>query len=353
MYKVNRFVILLMVAVLVVGAFGLTGCKKKAAEDKLKIGLVFDIGGLGDKSFNDSAYEGLVRAAAEFDIETIYLEPNDTGSDREELLRSLAEEGYAYIVANGFLFTDAVISAAADFPGVKFGLTDGYVPDLTKESNIICLGFAEHEGSFLVGAAAALKSKTGKIGFVGGMNIPLIQKFEAGYRAGAAFINPNITVIVDYIGTTGEAFKNPTAGRELALAQIGKGCDVIYHASGLSGVGVIAACAEKQKWVIGVDSDQYLTAKPEEQPYVLTSMLKRVDVAVYETIKQVVEGKFEGGYTSFNLAVDGVGYSKSNAEAIADIAERLDEIKGQIAAGTIAVPSNYEELDDYLASLGG
>lgn len=354
MSKLNRGIALALVMVLAVSLVAFTGCKPKEEAAKPKIGLVFDVGGLGDKSFNDSAYAGLTKAEGEFDIETQYLEPTEGGADREQLLRSLAEEGYGLVFAVGFLFTDAVTAAAKDFPNTKFGLIDGFIPDLTEESNVACLGFTEHEGSFLVGAAAALKSQTGKIGFIGGMNIPLIQKFECGYRAGAKFVNPNIEVVVNYIGSTGDAFKNPTAGKELALAQYDAGCDVIYHASGQSGVGVIAAAAERQKWVIGVDSDQYLTATPEEQPWVYTSMLKRVDTSVYETIKAFVNGEFKGGYATFNLAIDGVGYSLSNKDALtSDIQAKVDEIKAKIISGEIVVPSNYEELDTFVAGLGG
>ncbi|MCL6581882.1 MAG: BMP family ABC transporter substrate-binding protein [Firmicutes bacterium] len=339
-FKPSRIIGIVLVAVLVVSVVGLAGCKPKEEAAKPKVGLAFDVGGLGDKSFNDAAYAGLERAQNDFDIETTYMEPTEGGADREQILKTLAEQGYGLVIANGFLFTDCVQNVAKDFPNTKFALVDGYIPDLTEESNIVCLGFTEHEGSFLVGAAAALKSQTGKIGFVGGMLIPLIQKFEAGYVAGAKYVNPNIKVYVDYIGSTGDAFKNPTAGKELALAQYDKGCDVIYHASGQSGVGVIAAAAERKKWVIGVDSDQYLTASDEEKPYVLTSMLKRVDVAVYETIKAFVEGTFKGGYATFDLAISGVDYATSNPDALtADITAKLDEIKQKIISGEIVVPT--------------
>ncbi len=355
MSKLNRVIALMLVAVLAVSLVAVAGCQKKQEEAaKPKIGLVFDVGGLGDKSFNDSAYAGLTKAEGDFDIDTQYLEPTEGGADREQLLRSLAEQGYGLVFAVGFLFTDAVIAAAKDFPNTKFALIDGYIADLTDQSNVVCLGFTEHEGSFLVGAAAALKSQTGKIGFVGGMTGALIQKFECGYRAGAKYVNPNIEVVVNYIGETGEAFKNPTAGKELALAQYDAGCDVIYHASGQSGVGVIAAAAERQKWVIGVDSDQYLTASAEEQPWILTSMLKRVDTSVYETIKAFVNGQFMGGYATFNLAVDGVGYSLSNTAALtSDIQAKVDELKAKIVSGEIVVPSNYDELATFEAGLGG
>lgn len=348
--KTNRLLALALVAVFAVSVFLLPGCSEP--EPAAKVGLVFDIGGRGDLSFNDSAYAGLERAMTELGVEAQYLEPSEGGENREELLRTLAEEGYELIFAVGFLFTDAVIKAAADFPETKFALIDGFVPDLTPESNIVCLGFAEHEGSFLVGAAAALKSETNKIGFVGGMEIDLIKKFEVGFMAGAKYVKPDIEFVRNYIGSTGEAFANPTAGRELALAQYDQGCDVIYHASGKSGVGVIAAAAERGKLVIGVDSDQYLTASPEEQPFVLTSMMKRVDVSVFETIKAYAEDAWQGGYATFSASNDGVGYAASNTALIADIQAQLDELKGKIVSGEIVVPATYAEYDEYIANLG-
>jgi len=310
-----------------------------------KVGLAFDLGGLGDKSFNDSAYAGLERAIADFklgDQETAYLEPTEGGADHEQLLRTLAKQGYGFVIANGLLFSEALSKVMAEFPNTKFAMTDGYIADLTEASNVLCWGFAEHEGSFLVGVAAAMASQTGRIGFVGGMQFPLIQKFEAGYVAGAKWINPNIKVVVNYIGSSVEAFRDPDKGKELALAQYQAGCDVVYHASGPSGAGVIAAAAEQQKWVIGVDADQYLTAPAGEQPYVLTSMMKNVDVAVYDTIEKFLKGTFVGGYATYNLAVDGVGYSASNAALTADMVARMEEAKVKIISGEIVVPTAPE-----------
>jgi basic membrane protein A len=353
MPKVNRFLALAMVLVLAFSVAAVAGCKKEAAAELMKIGLVFDVGGLGDKSFNDSAYAGLTRAEGDFDIETQYLEPTEGGADRAELLRSLAQEGYELVFAVGFLFTEAVTAASTEFPDTKFALIDGYIENLTEESNVVCLGFTEHEGSFLVGAIAALLSETGKVGFVGGMDSPLIQKFEAGYRAGVAYVDKGIQVVVNYVGSTPDAFKNPTVGKELALAQYDAGCDVIYHASGQSGVGVISAAAEREKWVIGVDSDQYeqYAETPDEQPYIITSMLKRVDVSVYETIEAYVNGEFEGGYQTFNLAVDGVGYATTNPALPEDVKTEAEAIKAKVMSGEIVVPTNYEELDSFLSGL--
>lgn len=321
---------------------------------KLKVGLVFDVGGRGDLSFNDMAYAGLARAAGEFadKIETKYLEPSAGGENREQLLRLLAEEGYDLIFGVGFLFTDAIAKVAADFPDTKFGLIDGFVPDLTAQSNIVCLLFKEHEGSFLVGAAAGLKTQTGKVGFVGGMKIPLIEKFEAGFIAGVKHVNPGAQVFSDYIGTTGEAFKDPVKGKELALNQFNQGADIVYHASGASGIGVIEAATQLQKLAIGVDADQSLTAKEEQRPYILTSMLKRVDVAVYETIKALVEEKFEGGYRVFGVAEDGVGYAVNdhNRAMMADILPQLEELKAQVVSGAIKVPVDKKELETFLGT---
>jgi basic membrane protein A len=359
--------ILAIALVLVLMAAVLAGCsgnkgqqqqnqqgQQPSGEEKLKVGLVFDVGGRGDLSFNDSAYAGLERAAKDFadKIEVEYREPSAGGQDREQLLRLLAENGFDLIFGVGFLFTEHIQKVAQEFPDVKFALIDGAIDGLDENSNVACLLFKEHEGSFLVGAAAAMKSKTGKIGFVGGMKSPLIERFEVGYMAGAKYVNPNIEIYSDYIGTTGDAFKDPVKGKELALNQFKKGADVVYHASGASGVGVIEAAAAEKKFAIGVDSDQSLSATEEQRPYILTSMLKRVDVAVYETIKSMVEGNFKGGYKVFGLAEDGVGYAENdyNKELIADIKPKLEEIKEKIVKGEIKVPVDKTEYNEFLKS---
>ena len=342
MSKFNRILALVLVLVVAVSVVGLAGCKKKQTP---KVGLAFDVGGLGDKSFNDSANAGLERAITDFklgDQETTYLEPAEGGADREQLLRTLAEQGYGFVIANGFLFTDALVKVMAEFPNTKFAMTDGYIPDLTEASNVLCWGFAAQEGSFLVGVAAAMASETGKVGFVGGMTIPLIWAFEAGYVAGVKWYDPSIEVVVNYCGSTGEVFRDPVKGKELALAQYQAGCDVVYHAAGGSGIGVIAAAAEQQKWVIGVDSDQYLSATAEEQPWVLTSMLKNVDVAVYDTIDKFLKGTFAGGYSSYNLVQGGVGYSTSNTALTAAMIAKMEEAKALIISGAIVVPTAPE-----------
>lgn len=364
--KMKKFIALMLVVLM--AAFIFAGCAKKEAQPpqqqqqqqpaetkKIKVGLVFDVGGRGDLSFNDSAYAGLERAQKDFGdkIEVKYLEPSQGGENREQLLRLLAEDGYNLIFGVGFMFTDHIKKVSQEFPDVKFGLIDGNIEGLDEKSNVACLQFKEEEGSFLVGAAAALKSKTGKIGFVGGMKIPLIEKFEAGYMAGAKFVNPKVEIISDYIGTTGDAFKDPVKGKELALKQFKAGADVVYHASGASGIGVIEAATAEKKFAIGVDSDQSLTAKEEQRPYILTSMLKRVDVAVYDTIKDYVEGNFKGGYKVFGLAEDGVGYAVNdyNKNMISDIIPKLDEIKEKIVKGEIKVPADKKQYEEFVKGL--
>lgn len=353
--------VLATITLLVATTLVVVGCARQQAQQpapqvtKLKVGIVYDVGGRGDLSFNDMAYAGLERAQKEFSdrIDTRDLEPTAGGENREELLRLLAGEKYDLIFGIGFLFTDSIQRVAKEFAGVKFGLVDGFIPDLTEASNVVCLLFKEQEGSFLVGAAAALKSKTGVVGFVGGMKIPLIEKFEAGYIAGAKYVKPSIRVLSDYAGTTGEAFRDPVKGKELALAQYDRRADIIYHASGGTGIGVFEAAVIKKRLAIGVDADQSLTVKPDQRTQILTSMTKRVDVAVYETIRALVGNSYQGGYRNFGLAEGGVGYAENdyNKAAIADIKNRLEDLKQKIIAGEIMVPSSRAELDAFLKTL--
>jgi basic membrane protein A len=358
--RVARILALALILALI--ATSASGCALFGAKKKPKVGIVFDVGGRGDKSFNDSAYAGLEKIIKEYGdkIETKYLEPKGSGEAREQYLRQLAELKYDAIVGVGFAFTDSLNKVAKDFPKVKFALIDGFIDKLDAKSNIICMGFNEHEGSFLVGVAAALATKTKKVGFVGGMKIGLIEKFEYGFKAGVAAVDPKIEVFSDYVGTTVDAFKNPTVGKELSKKQIRNKADVVYHASGQSGVGVIEACAEAKVLVIGVDSDQYLTAKDAEKPYVLTSMLKRVDVAVYDFLKSVVDDvltpqkdnpRFKGGYRSFGMKDNGVGYAESNAAAIKDYKAKVEEFKAKVIKGEIVVPFDKAGFDAYLAKL--
>ena len=304
----------------------------------LKVGLVFDVGGRGDKSFNDAAYNGLERAKQELGVDYSFVETAE-GSDREAGIRQLAAGDAALVFGVGFLFSDDILKLAEEFPGKKFTCVD-YTVSAGHElpANLTALKFKEEEGSFLVGALAALTSKTGKVGFVGGMQIPLIKKFEAGYVAGVHAVRPGTEVLIKYAGSTGEAFKDPAKGTELALAEYNAGADVIFHASGATGRGVFQAAEKTNKLAIGVDSDQY-----EESPgHVLTSMVKRVDVAVFDTIRDLKDGRWNGGVQTFGLAEDGVGwvYDQHNQALIpAPVKATVDSLKAEIIASHIMVPS--------------
>jgi basic membrane protein A len=299
-------------------------------------GVAFDTGGRGDGTFNDSAATGGERAASELGVEIKELEAA-VDEDRKANLELLAGDGAQVIVGVGFMFTDPMTEVAAAYPDIHFGIVDSVV----EAPNVSSLLFAANEGSFLVGAAAALKSTTGQIGFIGGQEIDLIKAFEAGYTAGAKYVNPDIVVNVKYLGPAGDnsAWGNVAGAKEIAAGWYAAGADIIYTAAGGSGAGTIQAAIEAGKWAIGVDSDQYLTSGDEaSQAVILTSMLKRVDVAVFETIKASVEGDTSGGNKTFNLANDGVGYSTSGGY-LDDVVSQLEEIKAKIVAGEIEVPS--------------
>ena len=304
----------------------------------LRVGLVFDVGGLGDRSFNDAANAGLVRAERDLGIHVRTIEPGD-GSDRASALRQLAAEGDDLVIGVGFIFTDDIKKMAAQFPATKFACIDfSASPGDPTPPNVAGLRFREHEGSFLVGAVAALTSRTRVVGFVGGMQIPLIRKFEAGYIAGVKHVCPACEVLSAYAGTEPKAFADPVMGKELAVAQYNRGADVIYHASGKTGAGVIQAARERQRWVIGVDSDQYHDAPC----CVLTSMVKRVDVAVYKVIESVLHGAFTPGVRELGLADDGVAfvYDDHNRGVLApEVAARAEALRADIIAGRVEVPS--------------
>jgi basic membrane protein A len=305
---------------------------------RVKVGLVFDVGGRGDKSFNDAAWRGLEKARDELDVEIRTIEPGD-GSDRESALRQLAAGGSDLVFGVGFIFSADLDRLAAEFPAVKFAGID-YAPTegKTMPPNLEGLRFREHEGSFVVGAIAGLLSTTKRVGFVGGMKIPLIRKFEAGYEAGVRHVCPTCAVLSAYAGTEPKAFSDPTLGRELASAQYDRGADIVYHAAGKTGDGVFAAARERRARAIGVDSDQFDAAPC----CVVTSMIKRVDVAVIEAVRSVVEGRFRGGLHELGLAEDGVGFvaDDRNAELLPPaVVARARAIAADIVAGRIRVPA--------------
>ncbi len=303
----------------------------------LKVGIAFDTGGRGDGTFNDSAASGADKAKAELGASIDELEAT-TAEDRQPNLETLTGAGDNPVIAIGFAFGDGLAVVAKANPDTSYAIVDGFIADAPP--NVTFLGFAEQEGSFLVGAAAALKSKTGHIGFIGGQEIDLIKKFEAGYTAGAKYINPDIKVDVQYLGAAGDnaAWGSPDKAKVIANGWYADGADVIYSAAGGSGQGTIEAAVESDAWAIGVDSDQWATATPDQQKHILTSMLKRVDVAVFETIKAAKDGTLAGGFSTYDLKVDGVGYSTSGGY-LDDVKDQLDKIKADIVAGTIVVPT--------------
>lgn len=332
-------VVVCLCLILILFALGCGQKEKEVGEKLFKVGLVFDVGGKGDKSFNDAAYRGVSQAATEFPMEFVEFEPGED-ADRESGLRKLARGGYDLVIGVGFLFTDAITKVAGDFPDVHFACVDyDLKPGLEIPANLVALKFREEEGSFLVGALAAMKSRTRTVGFIGGMDIPLIHKFEAGYRYGVQLEDPEVRVLVNYAGATGKAFDDPVKGKELALAQFNKGADVIFQAAGTTGLGVKEAALEKDGLVIWVDSNGNYLAPGT----ILTSMVKKVDVAVYETIASVVKGRFQGGVREFGLREDGVGYvvDEHNEDLIDEaIIRRLEELKEKVIQGEIVVPSH-------------
>ncbi|MBI4614983.1 MAG: BMP family ABC transporter substrate-binding protein [Planctomycetes bacterium] len=317
---------------------GCGGCEGDEDTPKPYAGIVFDVGGIDDKSFNESAYRGLKRAQKDLGIEVERYEPSQS-ADRQTGLRRLCAQGCAVVVGVGYLFTDDLLAIARDFPEIQFACIDmNPVPPETIPANLVGISFREEQGSFLVGAIAGLLTKTKTVGFVGGMNIPLIHKFEAGYRAGVEHVAPGVEVIANYAGEQDTAFLDPEKGKALALGQYGSGADIIYHASGKTGLGVIQAAKETGKLAIGVDSDQY----HEAPGHILTSMVKRVDVAVFETIKAAKEGRFQGGTRVLGLEDEGVGfvYDEHNKDLIPEeVYRRVMALREEIVAGKIVVPT--------------
>jgi basic membrane protein A len=328
-------------------AAAFVACKKDAAPapaapssaaPAVRVGLVFDVGGRGDKSFNDAADRGLARAIKELGAVTEVVEPGE-GADRESALRQLAARKMDLLVGVGFLFTEDINRLAQDFPNQRFACVDYTVtPGKAIAPNILALKFKEEDGSFLVGALAALVSKSPTLGFVGGMDIPLIHRFRAGFTAGVKHVRPDANVLVNFAGVTGEAFANPGKGKELALSLYGKGVDIIFHAAGSTGLGVFEAGRAQKKLAIGVDSDQY----NEAPGVVLTSMVKKVDVAVFDAIKSVKEGTFKGGVAQLDLKAGGVDYvyNEHNKALIPDdVHARVEALRAEIVSGKIVVPN--------------
>jgi basic membrane protein A and related proteins len=343
-----------LAAAILAGALTLTACggssgegastttpsesSTSAPKSDIKVGLAYDIGGRGDQSFNDAAAAGLDKAKAEFGVDTKEAEASQGEADtaKEERLRALADAGYNPIIAVGFAYSNPVKKVAAELPDTQFAIID----DGVAGPNIANLVFAEEQGSFLVGAAAGLKSKTNNVGFIGGVDVDLIHKFEAGFKAGAEAAKPGIKVQVKYLTQPPDfsGFGDPAKGKTAAAGMYDAGADVVYQAAGGSGGGVFEAALAAKGLAIGVDSDQYNTADPTVKDVIMTSMLKKVDVAVFDFITSVNDKKFVAGQKVYDLKIDGVGYSTTGG-GVDDIKDQLDAFKAKIISGEITVPT--------------
>ncbi len=344
------------IAIAATAAFALAACSSAAptpaasgssapasssSAPALKVGMAYDVGGRGDQSFNDSAAAGLDKAKAEFGLETkeAAATNGEAESARAERLQQLIDAGYTNIVAVGFAYATSVGKVAKENPDVKFAIVDD-ASEASTGANIMNITFAENEGSFLVGAAAALKTKTGTVGFIGGVETDLIKKFEAGYVAGAKAAKPDVKVVSKYLTQPPDfsGFSSVDKGKAAAEGMYQGGADIVYAAAGGSGGGVFTAAKAAKKLAIGVDSDQALTAAADVRSVIMTSMIKRVDVGVYTFIKSIKDGTFKAGNTVFDLKVDGVGYATTGG-MIDDIKAKLEAYKADIIAGKIVVPA--------------
>jgi basic membrane protein A len=335
-----KFPALLLCLVALVCSSSCTGGGNEADDPtRVRVGIVFDIGGKDDRSFNAAAFEGVKRAERELGIVLRDVEPGNPTSI-EPAMRAFAERGYDLVIGVGFAQAPIMEIVAKDYPNINFAIVDG----VSQLPNVASLVFKEHQGSYLVGMIAARTTRTGKLGFVGGMDIPLIHRFATGYEEGAKAVNPNISVYRNFVGVTDSAWNNPGKGKELALSQIGKGADVIFTAAGNSGLGAFDAVEQAGKgpdgrathFVIGVDSNQNMV-KPG---YVLTSMVKRVDNAVYDIVNDVKNKRFQGGVHVFGLDKDGVAFSLDQYnQSLIDpsILQEVEAARQKIIRGEIQV----------------
>jgi basic membrane protein A len=313
-----------------------------AASSGLKIGLAYDIGGRGDKSFNDAAAAGLDAAKAKYnlgsgDVKELEAAQGEAEADKEARLTQLADNGYTTIIAVGFAYSNAVKAVVPKYPNIKFAIIDD---NAVQSPNLADLTFSEEQGSFLVGAIAALKSTKHHVGFIGGVNVALIQKFQAGFDAGAKAADPQVKIEDKYLTTPPDfgGFNDATKGETAANGIYDAGADVIFAAAGGSGSGVFKAAKAKGAKAIGVDSDQYQSAAADVKSVIISSMLKRVDVAVGSFIDSVKAGTFKAGNNVFDLKSGGVDFSTSGGQ-IDDIKAKIDAFKKQIIDGTITVPT--------------
>ncbi|WP_343243744.1 BMP family ABC transporter substrate-binding protein [Streptomyces sp. SID13726] len=308
------------------------------------IGLAYDIGGKGDQSFNDAAYAGYEQANKEFKMGGTDIEPQDgeSDADKTQRLEQLAKAGYNPVIGVGYIYAGPIKEVAAKYPNITFGIIDD---ETVKAANVADMVFSEEQASYLAGVAAAKASKAKHVGFIGGVDIPLIHKFGAGFEQGVKSVDPAIKIESQYLTETPQegGFSSPDKGKEAASGQIEKGADVIYHAAGLSGQGVISEAASKKVWAIGVDSDQYnQSALAKYKDYILGSALKNVGGAVYELAKSVHEGKPLNGTVRGTLKTGGVGFADSNPKykAMTDVVAAVDKAKQDIVDGKVTVKTS-------------
>ncbi|OON74379.1 BMP family lipoprotein [Streptomyces tsukubensis] len=307
------------------------------------LAIAYDVGGKGDQSFNDAAYAGMKRAEKKFGIGGKALEPSDgeSDADKTQRLTELAKQGYNPVIGIGYAYAPAIKETAAKFPKTSFGIVDD---STVKADNVASLVFSEQEVSYLAGVAAAKTSKAKHVGFVGGVDVPLIHKFEAGFVQGVKSVDPKIKIEKQYLTEKAEdgGFASPNLGKEAANGQIDSGADVVYHAAGLSGQGVIEAAASAKKWAIGVDSDQYeQKALAKYKDHILTSATKDVSGAVFNLVKSVQDDKPESGVIRADLASGGVALADSNPDFAKDTAvqKAVEQAKKDIIGGKIKVKS--------------
>lgn len=298
----------------------------------IKVGLIYDVRGRGDLSFCDAAYAGAKKAEEKWEIKLTEINPVQN-TDTEMAVRRLAKLKFDLIIGVGFLFREPMERVAPDFPDVNFALIDA----VAKPENVASLIYKAHEGTFLAGVIAAMKTQTKKVGFVGGMKIPLVEAFEIGFAAGINATNPEIELLVNYVGVTPQAFDNPAKGKELALAQYKKGADIIIAAAGASGLGVLEAAKQTKKYIIWVDSNGNGLIPGQ----VLTSVIKGVELSVFQMIGDVVSGTFTGGVKNYGLKEGGIEFivDDDNRSLLSeDILKKVEEFKSKIIAGEIEVP---------------
>ncbi len=330
-------------------ALSATACGGKKSSDtsssesggQKSVAIAYDIGGRGDQSFNDAAYAGLEKAEKELKLKGAEAEPTEGESeaDKVQRLTELARKGNNPVIGVGFAYAPAIKKVAPKFPNTTFGLIDD---TSVTDKNIANLVFNEEQGSYLAGVAAAKASKTGTVGFIGGVEVPLIKKFEAGFAQGVKDTNPNAKVLSTYLTQPPDfsGFAKPDLGKAAAKGQLDQGADVVYSAAGLAGSGAIEATATAGKWAIGVDSDQYNQAGlAKYKDHILTSVTKDVSGAVYNLIKSVEDGKAQAGEVRYGLDTNGVGLADSNPEfkKMAEVTAAVEKAKADIIAKKINV----------------